>query len=120
MALPATQIYIPLDKQYDPALDKSPVYAYNPQKAAALVKASGYQGQPMTLHYATNFTWEASMAPGLQQDLRQIVGYIRLDKPEAALRFGRKLIKKAESLSTFPERGRVIGRLVLDFEAVAA
>jgi len=36
--IPAYQLYIPLDTQYDPALAHSPVYPYNPQKAAALLK----------------------------------------------------------------------------------
>ena len=37
-----------------------------------------------------------------------MVQYIRRDNPLAARQFGEKLITKAESLTTFPERGRVI------------
>jgi toxin ParE1/3/4 len=41
-------------------------------------------------------------------DLKEIVRYIRRDNPQAARRFGEKLIAKAESLSSLPERGRMI------------
>jgi len=47
-------------------------------------------------------------SPRALEDLREIVGYIRRDKPIAARQFGEKLIAKAESLATFPQRGRVI------------
>ena len=72
MAIPATQIYVPLDPQHDPALDLYPIYPYNPQQAAALVKASGYHGQPITVMYYNNLPDWTSMAPGIQQDLKQI------------------------------------------------
>lgn len=49
-------------------------------------------------------TW----SPRALEDLRDAVRYIRRDDPEAARRFGLKLIEKAEALATFPERGRVI------------
>jgi plasmid stabilization system protein ParE len=49
-------------------------------------------------------TW----SPRALEDLRDAVRYIRRDDPEAARRFGLKLIGKAESLASFPERGRVI------------
>ncbi len=47
-------------------------------------------------------------APRALADLREIVRYISHDNPDAARRFGERLIGKAESLATFPERGRVI------------
>jgi toxin ParE1/3/4 len=47
-------------------------------------------------------------SPRALEDLREIVRYIRRDKPIAARQFGEKLIDKAESLATFPERGTVI------------
>jgi len=47
-------------------------------------------------------------APRALQDLRDIVSYIRRDKPLVARQFGEKLIAKAESLCAMPERGRVI------------
>ena len=47
-------------------------------------------------------------APRALEDLWEIVRYIRRDNPDAAFRFGSKLIQKAESLATFPERGRSI------------
>src|SRR5207253_2723894 len=53
-------------------LDAQPVYPYDPQKAAALLKASGYHGQPVSLLYSNNYTYENSMAPGLQQQLQRI------------------------------------------------
>ena len=50
--------------------------------------------------------------PRALEDLREVVRYIRRDNPEAALRWGAKLIQKAESLATFPERGRCIRKFV--------
>ena len=47
-------------------------------------------------------------APRALQDLQDIVSYIRRDKPEVARQFGEKLIAKAESLASMPERGRII------------
>ena len=47
-------------------------------------------------------------SPRALEDLREVVQYIRRDNPLAARQFGEKLITKAESLTTFPERGRVI------------
>ncbi|MDB5058025.1 MAG: extracellular solute-binding protein family 5, partial [Chloroflexi bacterium] len=71
-AIPAMQFYAPLMPQHDPALDQHPVYAYSPQNAAALVKASGYKGQSIVLDYATDRIWQSSIAPGIQQDLKAI------------------------------------------------
>ena len=47
-------------------------------------------------------------SPRALEDLREVVRYISCDNPDAARRFGEKLIQKAEDLATFPERGRVI------------
>lgn len=71
-AIPANQIFVPLDPQYDPALDQRPIYAYDPQKAAALVKSSGYHGQPITIDFYNNLQDMTGMAPAIQQDLKQI------------------------------------------------
>jgi ABC-type transport system substrate-binding protein len=71
-AVPGTQLFVPLDPQHDPVLDQHPVYPYDPAKAAALVRASGYTGQPIALIYANDFWYEAGMAPGIQQDLQRI------------------------------------------------
>ncbi len=49
-------------------------------------------------------------SPRALDDLREVVRYIRRDNPDAARRFGEKPIAKAESLSTLPERGRVIAK----------
>lgn len=71
-AVPATQLYDPLFPQYDPALARTGVYGYDPQKAAALVKAGGYHGQPITVLYANDFAPAVAMAPAFQQDLQRI------------------------------------------------
>ncbi len=71
-ATAATQLYMPLDPQHDPTLDQNPVYAYDAQKAATLVKSSGYHGQAITLLYGNDYTVASSIAPGIQQALQQI------------------------------------------------
>lgn len=71
-AIPAYQFYVPLMPQHDPALDQSPTYPMDQQKAAALVKSSGYKGQAIVLDYATDRNWQSSIAPGIQQDLKAI------------------------------------------------
>lgn len=45
------------------------------------------------------------------EDLREIIEFIALDKQNAAVRFGAALIAKAESLSLFPRKGRVVPEL---------
>jgi ABC-type transport system substrate-binding protein len=74
----ANQIYMPLDPQYDPRLAQQPVYPYNPTGAAALLKQSGYSGQPVTLMYYNNLPDFTAMAPGLQQELQQIGLHVTL------------------------------------------
>ncbi len=71
-AIPASQIYLPLDPQYDPSLATRPIYPYNPTKAAALVKSSGYHGQLITLDYYNNLQDMIALAPGLLQDFQQV------------------------------------------------
>ena len=71
-AIPATQLYLPAYHQYDTALVNRPVYAYDPSKAATLVKASGYTGQPITVLWPNEQPLEQSLALGMQQDLRQV------------------------------------------------
>jgi len=68
-ATQGTQLYPPAYKQYDPSLQRHPVYAYDPQRARALVAASGYKGQPISLMYGNSYQ---NLALGLQQDLQQI------------------------------------------------
>jgi len=67
----AQQMYIPLDPQHDAALDSHPLFPYDPARAAALVKASGYT-RPFTVLYGTDESYYAAMAPGIQQQLQQI------------------------------------------------
>lgn len=72
LAVPAQQFYIPLDPQYDPALDAHPAYPYDPARARALVKASGYHGQVITILYDSGSAHDVPLAQGLQQDMQQI------------------------------------------------
>ena len=44
-------------------------------------------------------------------DLERIVGYIALDDVAAAARMGNQLLDAALSLTTFPERGRMVPEL---------
>jgi plasmid stabilization system protein ParE len=48
------------------------------------------------------------LSKSAQNDLRDIVRYISLDNPDAALRFGRFLISRARLLIRSPELGRMI------------
>jgi ABC-type transport system substrate-binding protein len=72
LGIPANQFYIPLDPQYDKSLDVHPIYPYDPTKAAALLKKSGYHGQPVEFLYSNNQVFDAAMAPGIEQDLKTI------------------------------------------------
>jgi ABC-type transport system substrate-binding protein len=72
LGAPAGGMFIPLMPQHDPALDLQPVYPYDPVKAAALVKQSGYHGQQITLYYSNDTPDNISSVPGVQQDLKQI------------------------------------------------
>jgi peptide/nickel transport system substrate-binding protein/oligopeptide transport system substrate-binding protein len=69
LASPAYQYWIPIMPEYDPTLAQQPIYPYNPQQAAALVKASGYHGQPVNILYYSDV---ALLAVQLEQQLSQI------------------------------------------------
>ncbi len=71
-AIPATQLYVPVYPQFAASLIHTPIYGHDLQRAAALVKASHYHGQAITLYYGSDYAAEASVALGIQQDLRQI------------------------------------------------
>ena len=72
-AIPAYQMYIPLDSEHDKALDaKGGAYPLNVAQATALVKASGYKGQPITILFGNDQAYFADMAPGILQMLQQI------------------------------------------------
>jgi len=51
------------------------------------------------------------LTPQSQNDLRTIVTYIAADNPDRARTFGYELIDKALSISSMPERGRVVPEL---------
>lgn len=70
--IPTTQFYIPLAPQYDRSLEQRAVYPYDPQKAAALVRSSGYHGQLISLLYGSAGGSPPGAVLGIQQDLRQI------------------------------------------------
>jgi ABC-type transport system substrate-binding protein len=72
LATPAYQLYMPQFPQYDPALATNAVYPYDPQKAAALVKASGYKGQSLVYIDRAGTAYFQNIAPGIQQQLQQI------------------------------------------------
>lgn len=48
------------------------------------------------------------LSPAAIKDLELIVRYISLDNPQAAERFGNRLIDEAMSLADFPERGHFV------------
>jgi toxin ParE1/3/4 len=52
--------------------------------------------------------YKVILSPRAIQDLGEIVRYISLNNPRAAERFGYALIDAALSLSTLPERGRLV------------
>ena len=72
LAIPAYQMYVPLMPQYDRTLDQHPIYPYDPQKAAALVKASGYQHQPLTMYFDNSNSADVNTMEAIQQDLQQV------------------------------------------------
>lgn len=51
------------------------------------------------------------ITPRAQEDLRQIVRFIRRDSPDRARRFGNTLIDQALALGSFPESGREVPEL---------
>lgn len=52
--------------------------------------------------------WKIVIGPAAETDLQDIVAYIARHNTEAAARLGYALIARAESLASFPERGRVV------------
>ena len=48
------------------------------------------------------------LSSSARADLRDIVRYISIDDPDAALRFGRFLISRTKLLSQSPELGRIV------------
>jgi toxin ParE1/3/4 len=42
------------------------------------------------------------------RDLEEIVRYISADNPQAAVRFGTRLLEEAESIGVMPQAGRVV------------
>jgi peptide/nickel transport system substrate-binding protein/oligopeptide transport system substrate-binding protein len=71
-ATPAFQLYEPSWPQYDPALANKAVYPYDPTKAAALVKASGYKGQELVYMDRGGVPYFQAIAPAIQQMLQNI------------------------------------------------
>ena len=52
--------------------------------------------------------WQVIIAPSAQSDLGNIVRYIARHNSDAAARLGFELITRAESLTNFPEIGRMV------------
>jgi plasmid stabilization system protein ParE len=52
--------------------------------------------------------YKVIISPRAIQELSQIVRYISFDNPKAAERLGYALVDEALSLSTLPERGRLV------------
>ena len=53
-------------------------------------------------------TYEVRFLQEALDDLEEIVLYIAQDNPQAALRMHDKIIEKANDLSIFPKRGRLV------------
>jgi plasmid stabilization system protein ParE len=65
--------------------------------------------------------WKVVFSPRSDSDLGKIVSYIADDDPAAAIRFGERLISKAESLADAPEIGTLLpGRPNVRFLPVGA
>lgn len=71
-ATPAYQLYEPSWPQYDKDLAMQAVYPYDPTKAAALVKASGYKGQELIYMDRSGVPYFQAIAPAIQQMLQNI------------------------------------------------
>jgi addiction module RelE/StbE family toxin len=52
--------------------------------------------------------WKVTISPSAQSDLAGIVRYIAQHNSDAAARLGYELITRAESLTQFPETGRMV------------
>jgi toxin ParE1/3/4 len=55
--------------------------------------------------------YQVVLTASARRDLQDIIRYISIDDPEAALQFGRFLIHHTRNLSQFPKRGRVVPEL---------
>ena len=53
-------------------------------------------------------TYDVRFLQEALDDLEEIVLYIAQDSPQAALRMHDKIIEKANDLTTFPKRGRLV------------
>ena len=71
-ATPAFQLYEPSWPQFDKSLATQAVYPYDPVKAAALVKASGYKGQELVYMDRSGVPYFQAIAPAIQQMLQDI------------------------------------------------
>ncbi len=78
-AKPLYQLYLPGYTEYDPSLATKAVYPYDPTKAAALVKQSGYKGQTLIYMDRSGTPYFQAIAPGIQQQLQQIGLNIKID-----------------------------------------
>lgn len=56
-------------------------------------------------------TYHVAWAAVAQNDLKQIIDYIAFDSPGNALQILRKIKLKASTLSTLPDRGRIVPEL---------
>ena len=52
--------------------------------------------------------YQVVLSPSARADLRDIVRYISIDNPDAALRFGRFLVSRTRLLAQSPELGRIV------------
>ncbi|MDB5058405.1 MAG: extracellular solute-binding protein family 5, partial [Chloroflexi bacterium] len=71
-AVPMYQTFLPSYTNFDPAFANKPVYPYDPVKAAALLKQSGYHGQTLLYLDRSGIPYFNAIAPGIQQSLKQI------------------------------------------------
>jgi len=55
--------------------------------------------------------YEVKWAGVAENDLKQIIDYISIDSPDNALQLLTKIRRKASSLNTSPERGRIVREL---------
>jgi ABC-type transport system substrate-binding protein len=71
-ATPAFQLYEPAWPQYDSSLANQAVFPYDPVKAAALVKQSGYKNQELIYMDRSGVPYFQAIAPAIQQMLQNI------------------------------------------------
>jgi len=56
--------------------------------------------------------YQVEWADVAKKDLKQIINYIAIDSPGNALQILKKIRRKASSLNTSPERGRIVRELL--------